>query len=200
MKTQFRKRIWFCLFLLVLPGCALKHSVLVTTQTVLGAQVAQNPTSQAYEAKFGYARNEFAIVPGGTNDPTAVPDVVTELRVENILKGGLIYQRLAVGKTAVAQPGAAFLFAKGTDGQLDSTTAAAVERSVRGVPAPDPSVTSSIVPLARAFATAPSKAAFDDVAKANGFSSFSDFLVNPALSPDKVAGIVAGLKAKGLIP
>jgi hypothetical protein len=46
---------------------------------------------------------------------------------------GEIYQRLAVGDIAVAQPGAAFMVAKDASGKLDSNTAAAVSLSVQSL-------------------------------------------------------------------
>jgi len=44
-----------------------------------------------------------------------------------VLNQGGIYQRLAVGKTAVSQPGAAFMFAKNANGKMEPETATAVK-------------------------------------------------------------------------
>lgn len=107
--------------LLTLCGCGgMKHSVIVSTGTVVGVSVSQNPATQLYEAKLGYGRAEFAYVPGNTNNPASVPDVMMEMRVYNIFAGGGIYQRLAVGKNAVAQPGASIMFAKDATGVISS--------------------------------------------------------------------------------
>jgi hypothetical protein len=100
-----------------LVGCAAPHAVISSTQTVVGVSVQENPATQLYEARLGYARNEFAFVPANTNCPASVPDVILELRVSNIFAGGMIYQRLAVGSTACAQPGASLMFAKDSSGQ-----------------------------------------------------------------------------------
>lgn len=109
--------ILFCAMLL-LAGCVIPHAVIVTSQTVLGASVSENPQTQLYEARFGFARNEFAFVPTDTNGP--IPDVIMEIRVNNIYQGGGIYQRLAVGSNAVSQPGAALMFAKDATGNTIS--------------------------------------------------------------------------------
>ena len=127
--------------LFLLSGCATKeHYVVASTGTVIGVEVSQNPANQTPQAKLGYNRAELAIVPsdrptcvvkedqsevvcGATSGSAkAVPDVLMELRYGGIFDLGpssSIYQRLAVGNTAVRQPGAALLFAKGPDGSID---------------------------------------------------------------------------------
>lgn len=101
-----------------LVGCKAPRAIISSTQTVLGVSVQENPSTQLYEARIGYARNEFAYVPGNTNCPASVPDVILELRVNNLLGGGMIYQRLAVGQTACSQPGASLMFAKDSTGSF----------------------------------------------------------------------------------
>lgn len=123
--------------MLCLAACAqVKHSVFVTTGTYLGITVSENPATQLYEARVGYGRTEFAYVPGDTNHPGSVPDVMLELRMENILRGGLVYQRLAVGSNAVSQPGAALMFAKDANGSLNSNAIQAVTRKIEAIPNP----------------------------------------------------------------
>lgn len=117
-----------------LTGCENLHSVITTTHTGLGVSVSENPSTQLYEARFGYFRNEFAFVPGDTNHPGTIPDVMMELRLENIFKGGLVYQRLAVGKNAVAQPGASLLFAKDRNGSLSSNVLDTVTKNLKQIP------------------------------------------------------------------
>jgi hypothetical protein len=99
----------------LLSGCSTsKHMVLASTGTVIGLEIAQNPSTQMYQAKLGYDRAELALIPsnrasGGTNDVTTgggasdVADVVMELHYNNIFSMSTsgIYQRLAVGKNAV---------------------------------------------------------------------------------------------------
>ena len=119
----------------LLSGCSsLKNNVLVSTGTYLGVQIAENPATQLYEAKLGYGRAEFAIIPGNTNDPASVPDVIMEIRMENIFKGGNVYQRLAVGRNAVHEPGASIMFAKGADGALDSNVVSAITQKINLIP------------------------------------------------------------------
>lgn len=115
-------------------GCKTPNSIISTTQTGLGFSLSENPSTQLYELRFGYFRNEFAFVPGNTNDPASVPDVMMEIRVENIFKNGLIYQRLAVGKNAVGQPGATLLFSKDANGNVNSNVVAAITRKIQSIP------------------------------------------------------------------
>lgn len=188
------------LLALAISGCKAPHSVIATTQTGLGVSVSENPSTQLYEVRFGFFRNEFTYVPGSTNQPGTVPDVLMELRYENILKGGSLYQRLAVGKNAVTQPGASFLFAKGADGTLTSEAASAVSATIQqGVAAaPATGVVEALVPIAEAYASG-DKAKFEEVAISKGYESFSSFLIDKGLTVDKVSAMVALLKQKGLM-
>lgn len=114
-----KKLLYASVLAVVLTGCAaIKHSVMVSTQTGLGVTVSENPSTQLYEARLGYFRNEFAYIPGNTNDPSSIPDVMMELRIVNIFAGGGIYQRLCVGKNAVGQPGASLMFCKDAKGNI----------------------------------------------------------------------------------
>jgi hypothetical protein len=124
-----------------------EYYVIASTGTVIGVEVSQNPATQAPQAKLGYNRGELAIVP--SNRPPCltdegqttvacgqlgegardVPDVLMELRYGGIFDTGPssgIYQRLAVGKIAVAQPGAALMFARDADGTLNPAAPAAL--------------------------------------------------------------------------
>lgn len=115
---------------LMLTGCAVNRNYVVTgTGTVLGVQIAENPSTQLYEAKFGYSRAEVALV------PTNGVSVLMELRYSGIFsKTGGIYQRLAVGDTAVKQPGAAFMFAKDSSGNVSSNVAQAITEKLQKIP------------------------------------------------------------------
>jgi len=115
-------------------GCKNLNSVITTTQTGLGVSVSENPSTQLYEIRFGYFRSEFAFVPGNTNDPATVPDVIMEIRMEHIIKGGLVYQRLAVGKNAISQPGASLMFARDANGNLSSNAIDFITRKVNNIP------------------------------------------------------------------
>ena len=96
---------------LILTGCAaLKDHVLVSTSTVLGLEVAQNPTTGLYQARLGYGRAELALV------PTNGVDVLTELRWNSIFTTGGLYQRMAIGKTACEQ--SLYMFIKDSNGNM----------------------------------------------------------------------------------
>lgn len=185
-----------------------KHNVIAATGTSIGLEVAQNPSSQMYQAKLGYHRAELAIVPsnrssGGTNDPSFnggasdTTDVVMELHYANIfsLQQSGIYQRLAVGKNAVSQPGAALMFAKSKDGTLDPKVAESITRAMQTIPAPDVDVTALKVPLAKAFQAQPENAAkFHKAAQAAGYASFDEFLLDPAATASQVEAVKKGLQ------
>ena len=131
-----------------------EYYVIAATGTVIGVEVSQNPATQAPQAKLGYNRGELAIVPSNcppcvTDDSKTppvqcgtlgqgardVPDVLMELRYGGIFDTGPssgIYQRLAVGETAVAQPGAALMFARNAEGQIDPGAAAALREAQAG--------------------------------------------------------------------
>lgn len=119
-------------------GCAGRHAVIASTGTVLGLDISENPQTQLYHVKFGYNRGELAIVPSNrsaeknatetnSKDKGALDtaDVMMELRYGGfgIKSSGGIYQRLAVGTTAVKQPGAALMMAKNAEGSIDTETA-----------------------------------------------------------------------------
>lgn len=116
---------------LLLTGCqAINHNYVVSgTGTILGIQIAENPATQLYEAKLGYARAETALVP--TNGPA----VLMELRYSGMFsRNGGIYQRLAVGSAAVEQPGAAFMFAKDAAGNLSTNVIEAISLKMKKIP------------------------------------------------------------------
>ena len=133
-------------------GCAGRSMVVAATGTVLGLDISENPQTQLYHVKFGYNRGELAIVPSnrsGDKDATGsnslnngaadTADVMMELRYGGfgIKTSGGIYQRLAVGKNAVVQPGAAFMMAKDANGELKADTAKAVSTAMCKIPAKD---------------------------------------------------------------
>ena len=126
----------------IMYGCTTgRHAVIAVTGTNIGLEISQNPSNQSPQAKLGYQRSEIAIVPtnrsagvdaSGTsttgNGAADVADVLMELKFSNIfsLNNSGIYQRLAVGTTAVSQRGAAYMFARDQKGNLDPETAAAI--------------------------------------------------------------------------
>ncbi len=186
---------------LSLMGCATRNMVVASTSTIIGLEIAENPTTQLYQAKLGYNRQELAIVPSnrsGAVEPGSVgggakdtADVVMELRYGNIfsLQNSGIYQRLAVGTTAVSQPGAAFLFAKGSDGNLDAASAEAVSRSLKSIPAPAADVTTLKLKLAKEYQEAADKTKWDAAVKKRNYATFSDFLISATTTLDEATAI-----------
>ncbi len=127
-------------------GCAEQgYSVIATSATSIGLEIGQAPATQAPKFVLGYSRAEHAFVP--TNRPSNAKtddgsdgvtgaddsaDVLMELRYGGGAGAQIdtsIYQRLAVGETAVRQRGAALLFAKGPDGRIDPQAAQVAARA-----------------------------------------------------------------------
>ena len=127
---------------MLLTGCvANKENVLAVTSTVIGVQIHQKDADKTPELKVGYARAEFAYVPtdkntNGSGSAAHSAEVLMEINAQGNLglgtayQGG-IYQRLAVGPTAVSQPGAAYMMAKDKNGNLSPETAEAVSQSIK---------------------------------------------------------------------
>jgi hypothetical protein len=203
------------LILAVLPivlclGCASgKHYVIASTGTVIGLEIAQNPTTQMYNAKLGYDRAELALVPSNRasgkkgdvstgNGAADTTDVMMELHYANIfsLSSSGIYQRLAVGKTAVSQPGAAIMFAKGKDGQLDPEVAKVISHAVTTVPEVQTDITVLKLPLSEAYLQrrATEQIKFDKAAQAAGFRSFDAFLIDPNTTPAQIEQVKKGIQ------
>lgn len=134
--------------LAITGGCASRSAIVTSTGTNIGVDISQNPATNSPQAKLGYQRVEAAIVPTNRSAET-VPgnfgggaadhgDVIMELRYGGIFDTGPssgIYQRLAVGHTAVQQPGASVMFARDADGKVDGTAQTAL-RNLASIPAP----------------------------------------------------------------
>lgn len=108
-------------------GCeSIPRAVVAATGTVIGLELSQNPATQVPQMKLGYDRAEVAFVSKEKYAGDDVANVLMELRY-----GGAtgthpgIYQRLAVGSTAVTQAGAVFMFMREADGSLPDATAIA---------------------------------------------------------------------------
>ena len=113
----------------------MENHVLATTGTIIGVEIAQNPANAGTpHAKLGYNRSEFAYVPtnrqkkedGTASGAEESTDVIMELKYSGLFSFGSdggIYQRLAVGKNAVASPGAAVMFLRANDGTVPSPQA-----------------------------------------------------------------------------
>ncbi len=129
----------------VLSACTQPNSTIYTgTATIIGVDVSQS-ASQVPQGTLGYKRAELGIIPTDLGQcridekkevhcPPNIssknsPDVLMELYYPGIFTNGGIYQRLAVGTTAVQQPGAAALFVKKPDGSIDPNAAAVVSQA-----------------------------------------------------------------------
>jgi hypothetical protein len=136
--------------ILFAQGCASQQGyyVLASTGTVIGVEVSQNPATQAPQAKLGYNRGELAFVPtnrsggevaspGNTQGAIDSAEVIMELRYGGIFDVGPssgIYQRLAVGRTAVKQPGASVMFLKNASGDLSPESVERAKRALDAIP------------------------------------------------------------------
>jgi hypothetical protein len=98
---------------------------------------------------------------------------------------GGVYQRLAVGQTAVAQPGAAFMMAKDKSGTLDKDTANAVSKTLQKIPQTPHIVLAAIQPLSIAYEDlyATKKDTFDKAVQPN-YADFRHFLIGDPETPD----------------
>jgi len=194
-------------------GCAGRQAVIAVSGTVIGVEISQNPANQSPQAKLGYNRGEIAIVPtnrsateeagtslGGAKD---IADVIMEIRYGGIFDSGPssgIYQRLAVGPTAVIQPGASVMFARDANGEI-SPQAADVLKSLRTIPTADPEISKMKISLANVYRTSNDAAQkqFHAAAKAAGFEDFNAFLLNKPREPSlsEVKAIRERLEAQG---
>lgn len=174
------------LSLLLLAGCAHNNTVVVGTGTVIGVEISENPATGLYQAKLGYNRGEVAFVPIPTNG--LPPDVLTELRYAGIFaRTGGIYQRMAVGATAVSQPGASMLFAKDSAGNISAEVANALSTIPQASVTPQRATQAE---LARRYMASQDRSSWDTAVKTLGYNTFLDFLkiTNPTAA--QVAAVV----------
>jgi hypothetical protein len=224
MKNQIRRKVYLaglaaCAATL-LAGCATdRENVLAVTGTVIGVQIHEKDTDKTPELKVGYARAEFAYVPtdkGSNGSAAHSAEVLMEINAQgNLGLGtayqGAIYQRLAVGKTAVSRPGAAFMMSKDNSGKLDKGTADALAKAtatVTDLPTADVNITAEKNKMFAAFnaANATDKDKFEDVAKTAGYPTtggydhpaFRNFVSEIPTTQANFKTVRDGLTAKGL--
>lgn len=210
-RTQTRKRrnsgvvAVLCLLLL---GCAARHEVIAVTETNLGIDVGQTPSSQTPHAKLGFQRVEAAIVPTNRSageDAGNVPngaasnaEVIMELRYSGLFSLGDnsgLYQRLAVGPDAVRQPGAAALFIRDNSGKIDTNGAAVLEK-LKALETPNERRT-ALAQVARIYASADDatrkrmETVMQGLGYKDGTSFFSD---NPG--PEQINAVSAAATGK----
>ncbi len=106
------------LIFVVVSGCKSTKSVIAVTGTNLGIDISQDPATNTPQFKLGYNRAEVAVV-SKEKYGDDVANVLMELQYRGGTNNQGIYQRLAVGRTAVEQGGAAAMFMKGPDGTID---------------------------------------------------------------------------------
>ncbi len=201
---------------LFLHGCTAQqgYSVLTFTGTVIGVEVSQNPATQVPQAKLGYNRAELAFVPtnrdaGATAGTTKTgakdtANVLMELRYGGIFDLGAssgIYQRLAVGDIAVQQPGAAAMFLKNPEGNVDPQALAALQ-AIKTIPLADANVEAAKAVLSKKFLglqnDPTARSQFDEAARAAGYLTFGDFATDPHTPMNKVSAVRRALEAKGI--
>lgn len=184
----------------LLTACASEnHTVIAATGTTVGVEIGQDPTAGA-TAVLGYKRAEFARVPSNRpndkSDGSVVEnpkgadqtgEVLMELHYTGLENNNGIYQRLAVGKTAVQQPGASLMFARDAEGKIDADTAKAIS-AVKGIPvAPSGDKLSSLNNIASAYANADStkKGKIDAIIASKTGGAYADYQ-QLLLNDDKV--------------
>ena len=129
---KYLSHIVFILMLFLLSGCqSMPNSVIAATGTNIGLELSQNTATQTPQMKLGYNRAEAAFVSDKEYDGD-VANVLMEIRYggSNDTHPG-IYQRLAVGKTAVGRPGASAMFYKNADGNLSDQSAQALQNAIK---------------------------------------------------------------------
>lgn len=196
--------------LLCLQGCGTSdHAVLAATGTVIGVELSQNPATQIPQGKLGYNRAEFAYVPTNRGTPSGgkskgsdgsgnglastgngaedTAEVIMEIKYSDIFSSGAgIYQRLAIGKTAVQQPGARFMFAKDSEGKISDETAKALGK-IQSIPSTAPDIILGKTPIRTCHDEDQTKK--DAVEKAItdlGFGSYEDFMFNTNVTQDQI--------------
>lgn len=200
-------------FAVVAGACASRHAIVASTATNIGVDIAQNPATQSPHAKLGYQRVELAIVPTNRSAESAAKDgslqggaldhgdVIMELRYGGIFDTGPssgIYQRLAVGKEAVHEPGATMMFLRNADGKVDSDAKEAL-KSLESIRQSDVTTSRLKVDVARKHETAGAadRAKIDGVVQGAGFASWNAFLESEDSA--RVKTVVEQLKAKSLL-
>jgi len=117
------------------------YSVIAATATTIGVSAGKDASGTGVETVLGYKRAEFAFVPtnrNGGEDANGSPkggakdsaEVLMEIRYGGT-DSSSIYQRLAVGEKAVSQPGAAMLFIRNANGDVDPEAAQALSNILK---------------------------------------------------------------------
>jgi hypothetical protein len=124
MKTNY-----LLILLALIPACsASRENITASVVNTIGITLAQNETSQMYEAKAGYIRNQFYLIPTGkiiekgpagelqtvNAQADVTPEVVSassvESGVEQLFIGIKSKELFAVGQYGVQSPAAVAMF------------------------------------------------------------------------------------------
>lgn len=152
---------------------------------------------------------------GGATDTA---EVLMEIRKQGgILFNGIqdagLYQRLAVGKTAVQQPGASLMFARDKKGEISSNAVPAVKATFQAPPDAVRTTTPSILGRAelreafvryREAGDQTTLAKFETAAQAAGYkaeggrTAFQAFVSDAAASPEKIELVRKSLETQGV--
>lgn len=203
----------------LLLGCASEnHTVIAATGTTIGVEIGQDPTTGA-TAVLGYKRAEFARVPSNrANDKSdgsvvqapkgadETGEVLMELHYTGLNNNNGIYQRLAVGKTAVTQPGASLMFARDSEGKIDPSAASALA-AVEGLselPSTDKLTSMNNIGNAYGAADDTNKSRINAIISGRTGNSYSDYQ-QLVLNEDQVdlatfKAIEQEMKTQGLMP
>jgi hypothetical protein len=216
---SYRKIIFSVASISLLAGCTNQgYSVIASTATTIGIGVSQQPTSGMIDATLGYKRAEVAFVPtnrnagekageiNGQNGSGAKDsaNVIMELRYSDLFAAGEksgIYQRLAVGETAVKQPGATLMFTRDDNGKIDTNAQNAIA-ALRDIPTVQPKISSLKKIIAEKYKELKSNP--DDLEKFKQSilekydRDFDKFLTEPNTSEQEIKDVENKLKAAGI--
>lgn len=148
-----------------LPACTVsRESICASINNTIGVTVAQNDKSQLYEAKAGYIRSQFYLIPTGkiiekgpsgelqsvNAQADVTPEVVSaanvESGVEQLFIGIKSKELFAVGQYGVQSPAAVAMFLSNPSGtqspdQVGTAGAAILERTPSLPPSPPAAAT-----------------------------------------------------------
>lgn len=215
---------------LMLSGCqSVSHSVIAATGTTIGVEVSQNQATQTPIGVFGYRRAELAYVPTNKvsetknmtregaqqveshsigNGARDSANVIMELKHQGVFDFGSdsgIYQRLAVGDIAVAQPGAQAMFLKNNNGQVDKDAAQALEaanKAVKNIASVNSGLEKRKADIRnlreRCKDNASELGKFDIAAQSQGYVNYGRFISDLKITEEKVAAVEQSLSMQSV--
>lgn len=193
-----------CLFY----GCNSPQScIILSNQTGFGIRASYNPQTQLPEGEIGYINSVFSIIPtnrafnsdevqiekvgGGAKDTANVLFETNFSNWFNFWSDQAIYQRVAVGETAVSQPGVFAIFAKDYDGKIDVE----LIKALSGLKSETQNVSKLKSLIAKVYTD--KKTVIDEILKQMGYSNY-DYFIDNENNLDKINKIVSKLKESGI--